>query len=197
MLKVLGLGVVAAISMGASANAQLFGGGFGGNTLGPEFVITFAANGAITTTLNSVYTLDPGPYDGSDDTYIGVINDTGHSISSFGLSSSQDIGGFDGDGIDAYGAPGNAMDTTGYGGVDAYFTNNTIDALTVNFIGGIPGGGGQGYFSLEEPVSLSAPPVVTPGVPEASTWVMMAFGFAGLGLAGYRKAKAPKALSAA
>ncbi|MGA8714299.1 MAG: PEP-CTERM sorting domain-containing protein [Roseiarcus sp.] len=109
----------------------------------------------------------------------------------------QDIGGFDGDGIDAYGAPGNAMDTTGYGGVDAYFANNTIDALTVNFIGGIPGGGGQGYFSLEEPVSLSAPPVVTPGVPEASTWVMMAFGFAGLGLAGSRKAKAPKALSAA
>ena len=28
-------------------------------------------------------------------------------------------------------------------------------------------------------------------VPEASTWAMMAFGFAGLGFAGYRRAKRP------
>jgi hypothetical protein len=46
-------------------------------------------------------------------------------------------------------------------------------------------------------VSLSAPPVITPGTPEASTWAMMSLGFAGLGFAGYRKARAVKALSAA
>src|SRR5271165_6700323 len=105
-----------AISLSASANAQAFAGGFGSNTLGPEYVITFAADGSITTALNSVYTLDPGPYDGNDDTYFGVINDTTHSIGSFGLSSSsQDIGGFDGDGIDAYGAPSNPTDMAGCG----------------------------------------------------------------------------------
>ena len=204
-----------AISMSASANAQLFGGGFGSNTLGPEFVITFAANGSITTTLNSVYPSasfpDPGPYDGSDDTYFGVINNTSHVITSFGLSSStQDIGGFDGDGIDIYGAPSNPIDLAGcgtgistsscnYGGADAFFTNNNSPymSLTVNFIGGIAANGGTGYFSLEEPVSLSAPPVITPGAPEASTWAMMLLGFAGLGFAGYRKARAVKALSAA
>ena len=28
--------------------------------------------------------------------------------------------------------------------------------------------------------------IITPGTPEASTWVMMLVGFAGLGFAGYR-----------
>ena len=70
-------------------------------------------------------------------------------------------------------------------------------SLTVNFFGGIAANGGTGYFSLEEAVSLSAPPVITPGTPEASTWAMMLLGFAGLGFAGYRKARAVKALSAA
>ena len=155
--------------------------------------------------------MDPGPYDGADDTYFGVINNTSHAITSFGLSSStQDIGGFDGDGIDAYGATPNATDTascgTGispgncnYGGQFAFFTNNDSPymSLTVNFLGGIAANGGTGYFSLEEAVSLSAPPVITPGTPEASTWAMMLLGFAGLGFAGYRKARAVKALSAA
>jgi hypothetical protein len=174
-------------------------------------VITFAADGSITTALNSVYSMDPGPYDGADDTYFGVINNTSHAITSFGLSSStQDIGGFDGDGIDAYGAPTNPTDLAGcgggiaasncnYGGGDAFFTNNNSPymSLTVNFFGGGIAAGGTGYFSLEEAVSLSAPPVITPGTPEASTWAMMLLGFAGLGFAGYRKARAVKALSAA
>jgi hypothetical protein len=206
MLKVFTLGAVAALSLSTGASAQLFGGAFGDNTLGPEFVITFAADGSITTALNSVYSMDPGPYDGADDTYFGVINNTTHAITNFGLSSStQDIGGFDGDGIDAYGATPNATDAafcgTGislgncnYGGEFAFFTNNDSPymSLTVNFLGGIAANGGTGYFSLEEAVSLSAPPVITPGTPEASTWAMMLLGFAG-----YRKARAVKALSAA
>jgi len=125
-------------------------------------------------------------------------------------ASTQDIGGFDGDGIDAYGAPTNPTDLAGcgggiaasncnYGGGDAFFTNNNSPymSLTVNFLWGGIAAGGTGYFSLEEAVSLSAPPVITPGTPEASTWAMMLLGFAGLGFAGYRKARAVKALSAA
>jgi hypothetical protein len=46
MLKVFTLGAVAALSLSTGASAQLFAGGFGDNTLGPEYVITFAADGS-------------------------------------------------------------------------------------------------------------------------------------------------------
>jgi PEP-CTERM motif len=39
------------------------------------------------------------PFDGSDDTLIGVTNNTGTTITTIHLSAHTDIGGFDGDGI--------------------------------------------------------------------------------------------------
>jgi hypothetical protein len=160
------------------------------NPLGPEFIITFGTGGAISTALNSAYSSDPGPYDGVEDTYFGVINNSGSQISSFNLSA-PGIGGFDGDGIGLYAAIGsNATDTSSgkYGGPNAFFTNNLINSLTVNFINAIPGNGGTDVFSLEEKVSLNNI-VVTPGVPEPSTWAMMLLGFAGLGFAALRRNK--------
>jgi hypothetical protein len=66
--------------------------------------------------------------------------------------------------------------------------------------GGFGGGGGGSYiapavtntFGLDGVnsgngfVTIDA---VSPGVPEASTWAMMLAGFAGLGYAGWRKAR--------
>jgi hypothetical protein len=168
----------------------------GNNLLGPEFVITFAANGSISTALNSAYLgVDPGPYDGVEDTYFGVINNSSKVISLLDLSSNigLDLGGFDGDGIDTYGVLGNLTDTTGYGGPDAFFTNNLGTSLTVNFINGISAGGGTDIFSLEEPTGLN----VVVGTPEPSTWAMMLLGFAGLGFAGYRSTRKAASLLAA
>jgi hypothetical protein len=197
MRKLLFIGV-AAVAMSAGGAAYAAFPAFGDNTLGPEDLITFNADGSIVTALNPVYMgSDPGPYDGSDDTYIGVINNSSSPISSFHLSSSQDIGGFDGDGIDAYGATSNPSDASGYGGPNAFYTDNTGTAVTVNFLTPIATGGGTSYFSLEEPVDLSAPPVVTPGTPEASTWAMMLAGFAGMGFIAYRKRGTKTTLSAA
>jgi hypothetical protein len=202
MRKLLLIGVAAvAMSTGGAAYAAFPGPGFHDNPLGPEDIITFNADGSITTALNPVYTTDPGPYDGSDDTYIGVINNGSSAITSFHLASaSQRIGAFDGDGIDHYGATSNPSDTSGYGGPNAFFTGISADkmSLTVNFLTPIATGGGTSYFSLEEPVSLSAPPIVTTGgTPEASTWLMMLAGFAGMGFIAYRKRGAKKVLSAA
>jgi hypothetical protein len=202
MRKLLLMGVAAvAMTTGGAAYAAVFP-SFGSNTLGPEDIITFNADGSIVTALNPAYAAamlpDPGPYDGSDDTYIGVINNTGAAITSFHLTSAtQDIAGFDGDGINHYGATGNATDTTGYGGPNAFFTNISADlmSVTVNFLTPIAAGGGSSYFSLEEPIDLNAPPIV--GTPEASTWVMMLAGFAGMGFLAYRKRGAKTALSAA
>ena len=59
--------------------------------------ITFNANGSITTSI----VVQPGstattaaPYDGIEDTSVGVINNSGHAISSIFLSSTQTIASF-------------------------------------------------------------------------------------------------------
>lgn len=95
-----------------------------------------------------------GPYDGAEDTLVGVVNSSAIVVNSLNLSSTTDIFGFDGDGIDTFGAPGNASDTTGYGGPITFFTG--IDALnengTANFLGGLAVGATT-YFSLEENLS--------------------------------------------
>ena len=54
-------------------------------------------------------------------------------------------------------------------------TGNAYDELTSN-----PSAFGVGTFTLT-------------AVPEASTWAMMLLGFAGLGYAGYRRVRAPRA----
>ncbi len=178
---------IGAISLSTAAFAAFPG--FGQNPQGPEFLITFTDNG-ISTALNPVYSTDPGPYDGIEDTYFGVVNNSSKTVSSFTLTSTtnQPIGAFDGDGIDTYGAGTNGMDTSGYGGPNAYFTNiaSNFASLTVNFITPIAANGGTDIFSLEESVSLSSTVV---GTPEASTWAMMLLGLGGLGLAGVRGAR--------
>jgi hypothetical protein len=123
--------------------------------------INITATGAPVTPVAGV-----GPYDGSDDTLIGVVNNIpkcpsgtissgcGINIFSIDLSSTTDICGFDGDGINNYGAPGNSKDTTGYGGPQAYFTPippaTTINPnqCRVNFDPPLKPGDST-YFSLE------------------------------------------------
>jgi hypothetical protein len=139
-------------------------------------------------------------YDGSDDTYIGVINNSGGTVKSLNLSSNADIFGFDGDGIDTYGAPGNAIDTTGYGGPLGYFTNikgsyyDPPESGTINFIGGLANGSST-YFSLEEPLSTASFTGITSGVPEPASWALMLLGIGGLGAALRRKSAVANAVS--
>lgn len=196
MRKLLLIGVAAVAMSGGSAYAAFPG--FGANPLGPEFLITFT-NSGVTTTLNPAYGgSDPGPYDSSDDTYFGVINNSSTAVTHFNLASAtQDIAGFDNDGIDTspyLNIPNNPQDSSGYGGPNAFFTNIAPDlmSLTVNFITPIAANGGTDIFSLEEPVAINN---IIVGSPEPSTWVMMLAGFAGLGFVAYRSRKA-KSVSA-
>jgi hypothetical protein len=131
-----------------------------------------------------------GPYDGIEDTYVGVINHSAQSVYSFVVSSSLPIYGFDGDGLDEspYNSPGNLSDDTGYGGPQAYFTgiDSNQRSGTVNFEGGIAPGGST-YFSLEEVPStgdIGGGGVISgTAVPEPTPILLAGMGI--LGLVGY------------
>ncbi len=116
-----------------------------GDDTGCGIVITITNQGA------TVSMTGQGPYDGVDDTLVGVVNNSTLAVSSLDLQSSLDIFGFDGDGIDTYGIAGNGNDNTGYGGPNAYFTNISADQTsgTVNFVTPIAAHGGTAFFSLE------------------------------------------------
>ena len=153
-----------------------------GNDTGPGIIITYDNTGFHTAATGQ------GPYDGIEDTYVGVINNSSSTIYSINLSSSnQPITGFDGDGLAAYGAP-TPYDGYGYGGPQGYFTNVTGYAGTINFVGGVAPGGTT-YFSLEYPVSVS-----TFSVPEPTTWALMLIGVGAVGFAARRRKVAATAV---
>jgi hypothetical protein len=120
-------------------------------------IITLATSGSTLTA--SLTNTGQGPYDGNDDTLLGVVNNSNQPLTTLGLTSGNTLNGgifaFDGDGITTYGASGNAQDPTGYGGPNAYFTNINASYTggTVNFITPIAAGGGTAYFSLENALS--------------------------------------------
>jgi hypothetical protein len=139
-----------------------------------NLVVTFNADGSVTTTIPTGATSN---YDGTEDALIGVVNNTSLPITSFTISGSG-IFGFDGDGIDTFtgvGRAGNNPDNSGYGGPDASFTFSNVDTGTVTFNNGGIDPGGSDYFSLEEPISANAPPIIG-AAPEPASLALLGTG---------------------
>jgi hypothetical protein len=124
-----------------------------------ELLIVINPNGTTT-----VYN-DPsqGPYDGADDTLVGVVNMSNMAVASLNLNGgATTIFAFDGSGICSTSiTPHPAacpFGPTGYEGPDTSFTVTSPTTGTVNFTTPLSPGGscahaGTAYFGLEEHVS--------------------------------------------
>lgn len=96
-----------------------------------------------------------GPYDGSDDTLVGVVNNSGSPVKALAVSSPNPVFAFDGDGICSptyHASPSCPFGNTGYEGpgvgfglISPDFTNGVV-AFSPS---GIASNGGTAYFGLE------------------------------------------------
>ena len=119
------------------------------DTSGCGIVIVINANGLPTIYDNP----DSGPYDGTDDTLVGVQNNSGQSIASLPIAG-EDIFGFDGDGLCTFVACDYPNPTT-YEGPNTSFTIVDDSDGSVDFTGGLAAGA-SAYFSLENVVTSSS-----------------------------------------
>jgi hypothetical protein len=121
-------------------------------------LIVLNSDGTATITADS----SQGPYDGNEDTLVGVLNNSGFSISSIALTSTLDIFALDGDGVcsstfvntwEVGGSPvTNACPygSSAYEGPNTSYSNISSDKMsgTVNFTNGLANGANL-FFSLE------------------------------------------------
>ena len=150
-----------------------------GSDSGCEFLIILNPGGGPASIVSNP---NIGPFDGEDDTLVGIFNNSGATVSTIGLSSNTDIFGFDGDGIcgtdedthghytwvgtglNGFGFAGCPYGTTGYEGPWVSYSNfsksNKYETGNVNFSvpngnGGFTGllSGSTTFFSLESKLS--------------------------------------------
>src|SRR5205809_956961 len=117
LLRMALAGAVLALAVGQASATNHPWPAFGADTNGPQLVITVHPDGSITTGPGPGFA--QGPYDGIEDTLIGVVNNSPNALTSLHITGTF-IFGFDGDGEAAY--TGVAYGPTGYEGPDTSFT---------------------------------------------------------------------------
>ena len=204
----LALGGAALLLAGGSANAVTFGDfpAIGQNTDGPALLITLGPGGAAVSENPGQH----GAYEGSDDAYIGLWNNTNATVGFITLSG-PNIFGFENDGIgleppaycvgagcgtsDSYGAP-NPNDPSGYGGPLGFFDNIVGNTGNFNIFGGLAPGAST-WFSLEQAPNLATLQVTANGTtPLPAALPMFAGGLGAVGGLLWRRKRKARAATA-
>ncbi len=145
-----------------------------GASSGCSVVITRSAAGNYSVALTGV-----GPYDGSDNSLVGFVNNGPDSVAALTLSGS-DIFGFDGDGQVGYSGGGN-YGPTGYEGPGTSFSVADADHGRVSFTTPIASGG-TAWFALESNLATAGgAPITVSGTPEPESWALLLVGFGAVG----------------
>jgi hypothetical protein len=188
------LGLMAATPTPAQAGVcPAFTGSPGPGATDCNVLLTINAGGTVTSSNPS----GTPNYDGSDDVYVGILNNTSKTLNHFLLHGSTSFGGSfggqDGDGMcqtSRFGtaslcssAPQNGSHDYAPNGVT--FTPISASDGYVDFAGGLAPGG-SGFFSLEAPATAGN---ITISTPEPATLAILGLGLAGLGLVRRRKAQ--------